>query len=81
MKRIALSASALALLSGIALAAPAQAASLSQHERAVLARSHAHLRALERHARADGHVSLWERARIRMAETRQHALAWRLRHN
>ena len=33
MKRIALSASALALLSGIALAAPAQAASLTAHER------------------------------------------------
>ncbi len=81
MKGIALSASAFALLSGIALAAPAQAASLTPHERAVLARSHANVRALERHARADGHVSLWERARIRLAETRAHALAWRLRHN
>jgi hypothetical protein len=81
MKRIALSASALALLSGIAMAAPAQAASLTAHERAVLARDHAHLRALERHARADGHVSLWERARTRLAETRLHGLAWRLRHN
>ena len=81
MKRIALSASALALLSGIAMAAPAQAASLTAHERAVLARDHAHLRALERHARADGHVSLWEKARIRLAEARLHGLAWRLRHN
>ncbi len=81
MKRIALSASALVLLSGIAMAAPAQAASLTAHERAVLARDHAHVRALERHARADGHVSLWERARIRLAEARLHGLAWRLRHN
>jgi len=81
MKRFVLSASAFVLLSGIALAAPAQAASLSPHERAALARSHMHLRALERHARADGHMGLWEKARIRMAETRHHALAWRLRHN
>lgn len=81
MKRIALSASALALLSGIALAAPEQAASLTAHERGVLARSHAHLRAMERRARADGHISLWEKARIRIAESRLHTLAWRLRHN
>jgi hypothetical protein len=81
MKRLALSASALALLSGIALAAPAQAASLTPHERSVLARSHAHVRALERHARFDGHVSLWEKAQIRMAQARQRSLAWRLRHN
>jgi uncharacterized membrane protein YebE (DUF533 family) len=81
MKRIALSASVLALLSGIVLAAPAQAASLTAHERAVLARSHAHVRALEHHARADGHVSLWEKAKIGIAKSRQHALAWRLRRN
>jgi hypothetical protein len=81
MKRLVLSASALALLSGIALAAPAEAASLTAHERAVLARSHAHLRALERQARADGNVSLWERAKIGIAKSRQHALAYRLRHN
>lgn len=88
MKRIALSTSALALLSGIALAAPTSAATNSHrhgqvtaHERAALALSHVHLRALERHARFDGHISLWEKARIRMAEARQHAFAWRLRHN
>ena len=81
MKRIALGASALALLSAVALAVPAQAAPLTAHERAVLERSHEHLRALERHARADGHVSLWEKMRISMTKTRQHALAWRLHHD
>jgi hypothetical protein len=81
MKRIALSASALALLSGIALAAPAQAASLTAHERAVLARNHAHLRAIEGNARHDGHVSLWEKARIGMAKSRLRVLSWRLHHN
>ena len=81
MKRIALSASALALLSGIVLALPAQAASLTSHERAVLARDHAHVRALERQARADGHVSLWERVKINLAQARHRALASRFRHN
>jgi hypothetical protein len=81
MKRIALGASALALLSSLALAAPAEAASLTAHERAVLARSHAHLRTLERNARADGHVSLFEKARIGVAKVRYHALANRLRNN
>jgi hypothetical protein len=81
MKRIILSASALAILSGIALAAPAVAASLTSHERAVLARNHAHLRSLERHARADGHVSLWERVKIDLAKARYRAQASRYRHN
>jgi hypothetical protein len=81
MKRIALGAAGLALLSGLALAAPAEAASLTAHERAVLARSHAHLRAIERNARADGHVSLVEKARIGIAKVRLHALATRLRNN
>jgi len=81
MKRIILSASVLALLSGISLAAPAEAASLTSHERAALARSHAHLRALERQARTDGHVSLWERVKINLAQARYHARASRYRHN
>ena len=87
MKRLVLSAWALALLSGIALAAPAQAGSYNRHgnvmssERAAIARSAAHLNAVRRHARADGQVSAWERARIRMAATRHNALVWRLRHN
>ena len=87
MKRLVLSTSALALLSGIALAAPAQAGSYDRHgnvtysERVAIARSAAHLNAVKRHARADGHVSAWERAKIRMAATRHNALVWRLRHN
>jgi hypothetical protein len=81
MKRIILSATALALLSGIALAAPAEAALLTSHERAALARNHAHVRALERQARADGHVSLWERVKINFAQARHRAMASRFRHN
>ena len=89
MKRLVLSASALALLSGIVLAAPAQAGSYNRHgngnvtysERVAIQRSAAHLNAVKRHARADGQVSAWERARIRMAATRHNALVWRLRHN
>ena len=63
MQRLVLSASVLALLSGIALAAPAQAGSYNRHgnvtysERAAIARSAAHLNAVKRHARADGNVS------------------------
>jgi hypothetical protein len=87
MQRLVLSASVLALVSGIALAAPAQAGSTHRHgslsagERAAIARSAAHLNAVKRHARADGNVNVWERARIRMAQARHNALAWRLRHN
>ena len=82
MKRIALSASALALLSGIAMAAPAQAASLTAHERAVLARDHAHVRALGASRTAPTATSACGRGRaIRLAEARLHGLAWRLRHN
>ena len=86
MQRLVLSASVLALVSGIALAAPAQAGSYHRHgslsagERASIARSAAHLNAVKRHARADGNVSAWERARIRMAEARHNALVRRLRH-
>ena len=87
MQRLVLSASVLALLSGMALAAPAQAGSYHRHgslsagERAAIARSTAHLNAVKRHARADGNVSVWEGARIRMAQARHNALVWRLRHN
>jgi hypothetical protein len=87
MKRLVLSASVLALLSGIALAAPAQAGSYNRHgnltssERVAIARSAAHLNAVRRHARADGRVSAWEHAKIRMAATRHNALVWRLHHN
>ena len=94
MRRLVLSTSALALLSGIALAAPAQAGSYAHRdgdrvgngkvtygERVAIARSAAHLNAVKRHARADGQVSAWERAKIRMAASRHNALVWRLRHN
>jgi hypothetical protein len=87
MKHIVLAASALALVSGVALSVPAQAASynhhgkLSAYERAVIAHKRAHLRQVERKAHADGHVSLWERAKIRVAKSRLHAQAYRYRHN
>lgn len=79
MKRLVLSASVLALLSGIALAAPAEAATYKRHtarvmhsERIAIARSKHHLKVVVRQARRNGHVSLWERARIRMAASRLH---------
>jgi hypothetical protein len=87
MKRLVLGAAALAILSGIAFTAPsAQAApygygNLTPYERAALARSRAHLSALKWRARADGHVSRWERRRIHAAQARHDALAYRYRHN
>ena len=87
MKRLALSVSALALLSGLALAPPAQAASYNRNgnvtasERAALARSAAHVRHVKQMARRDGHVSLWDRMKIRAAEQRLKTLAYRVRHN
>ena len=77
MQRLVLSASVLALVSGVALAAPAQAGSYHRHgglsagERASIARSAAHLNAVKRHARV----------RIGMAQARHNALVRRLRHN
>ena len=81
MKRLVLSASALALLSGIALTAPAQAGNLTHSERVAIANSRDHLNTLRARVRADGHVSLWERMRVRSAEARVKALVYRLRHN
>jgi hypothetical protein len=92
MKRIVLGATTLALLSGLALAAPAQAATykhasgghygaITPHERAVIARSQHQVGLVKAHARADGHVTPWERARIRAAEARHAALVFRLSHN
>ena len=54
MKRLALSAAALALLSGIAIAAPAEAATLTHSERVAIANSRSHLDALKSRVRADG---------------------------
>ena len=81
MKKLIVASAGLALLSGIALAAPAEAGYLTSRERAALARDSAHVHALKRHARSDGHVSLWERIRIRVAESRHHALVKRYRNN
>ena len=87
MKRSVLAASALAIVSGLAVSAPAQADSyhhrskLSGYERSVLAHKKSHVRHMQRRARSDGHVSVWERARIRVAKSRLHAQAYRYRHN
>ena len=87
MQRLVLGAAALAILSGLAFTAPsAEAASygygnLTPYERAALARSRADLRVLKWRARADGHVSRWERRRIHAAQARHDALAYRYRHN
>ena len=78
----------LAALSGVALAiSSAQAAPLGHRdgfthaERAAIARSQANLNALKWRARADGHVTLWERARINTVQARHDALVARYRHN
>jgi hypothetical protein len=89
MKRIVLGASALALLSGIAIGMPsAEAAPYKRHagnithsERVAIARSQARLNAVKRQARRNGSVNFWERAKIRMAQSRHTALVYRLRHN
>jgi hypothetical protein len=87
MKRLVLGAAALAILSGLAFTAPSAEAApygygnLTPYERAALARSRADLRVLKWRARADGHVSRWERRRIHAAQARHDALAFRYRHN
>jgi CHASE1-domain containing sensor protein len=81
MKRLVLGAATLALLSGIAMAAPAEAATLTHSERAAIAHAHRHLNVLKVRVRADGHVSLWERMRVRAAEAHLKALAYKYRHN
>ena len=88
MKRLILTACAGAVLSGMALAAPAEAAydrhgygPLTPAEHALIVRSQHQLDAIKARAWADRHVSLWERAKIRAAEVRHQALVYRLRHN
>jgi hypothetical protein len=80
--------SACALLSGLALAHTAEAApyrhaygKLTPAEHAALTRSQHQLDAIKLRAWADGHVTPRERAKIRVAEQRHKALAYRLRHN
>jgi hypothetical protein len=41
---------------------------VTPRERAVIAQSHAHLNAVTRAARADGRITVFERARIKMAQ-------------
>lgn len=50
-------------------------------ERAAIARSQASLDALKWRVRADGHVTMWERALINAAQARRDALVARYRHN
>ena len=84
MKSLVVAATAI-VLSGLVFGNTAEAAfykhrygrgGVTASERAAIARDQAHVNALKRHARADGHVSLWERMRIRAAETRHDALVY-----
>jgi hypothetical protein len=86
MNRLVLS--ACAIVSGLALASSAEAAplrhgygKLTPAEHAALARSVHQLNVVKARAWADGHVTPWERAKIRVAEQRHQALVYRLRHN
>jgi len=89
MQRYYLAASGLALVGGLLLAAPAEAAITHRHgwgsttpaERALIARSQHQLNVIKARARADGHISAWERAKIHLAQSRHDALVYRLRHN
>ena len=86
MKSLVVAATAAVVLSGIGLVGTAEAASfhrggLTAFERAAIARDQARVNAIRRHAWADGHVSVWERMKIRAAEARHDALVYRYRHN
>jgi hypothetical protein len=88
MKRFVLSASAIALMAGAALAAPAEAASwrhgwhhLSPAERVAIRHSQHRLDLIRAGAYRDGRVTFWERAKIRLAQSRHNALVNRLSHN
>jgi hypothetical protein len=81
MKRIVLGTTALAILSGIALATPAAAGTLTYRERVAIANSKSHLSALRSQARADGKVTFWERMKLRAAVARHKALSHRLHSN
>jgi hypothetical protein len=77
MKRLVLGTTVLAMLSGIALATPAAAGSLSHRERAAIANSQKNLAALKWRVRADGKVSWFERMRVNAAQSRHNALVHR----
>jgi uncharacterized membrane protein YebE (DUF533 family) len=88
MNRLVVSACVGALLSGVLLAAPAEAApyrhgygKITPAEHAAIARSQHQLNLIKAAARADGRVSPWERAKIALAQSRHKALVYRLSHN
>ena len=88
MDRLILTACAGALLSGLRFGRrrprPLPPARLRQNHprRACRHRPQsASAHAVKARARADGHVTLWERAKIRVAEARHNALVYRLSHN
>jgi len=88
MNRLVLSACTGALLSGLLLAAPAEAApyrhgygKITPAEHAAIARSQHQLNAIKARAWSDGHVTPWERAKIGLAQSRHNALVYRLSHN
>ncbi len=83
----ALAASAVAVASSTAMAAPAKwhgyhkpyhhVSNVTPAERAAIARSLAHLNAVKRRAYADGRITLAERVRIRIAQARYNSVvAW-----
>jgi hypothetical protein len=86
MRSFVIAAMAASVLSGAAVTS-AGAAPLHRHgnltawERAAIARSAHDLDVLRRHVRADGKVSIWERVRLNLAQTRHNALVARYRHN
>lgn len=80
MKSLVAAVFAASVLSGLAMTS-AQAGYLTPSERAAIHRSERHVDVLRARARDDGHVSLWERARIRAAEAHHNALVYRYTHN
>jgi hypothetical protein len=90
MKTYVLAAMAVVLMSGSAMAYPVRpnafnksfrAPVLTPYERVLIQRSQNLLSQLQRRVRADGHVTIWERWRVRMAQNRHQALVYRLTHN
>jgi hypothetical protein len=89
MKRFALSAAALAILSGTVFVSAAQAAPygyghrhvLTPHERVAIARSQANLNRLKWQVRADGRLTFFERMRLNVAQARHNSLVYRYQHN
>ncbi len=85
MKSFIIAATAVALTSGALLSTAAEASPyghrLTPAERVIIAKDRARLNALQHRVRADGHVTMWERAKLRAAEAHHKALVYRLTHN